>query len=179
MEVIMKRNAVFAFASCFIAAAILFLTGCGKEESATVKSPEGKVTVTTKQDGGKDVVKIETKQGSLTIKPGQQAVSVAELGAPVYPGSEVVTSGQLDNAKGPATGIAATYMMSTNDSYDKVVSFYKANLKNIQQTMNHTIGDQKMTIFMSGKAGNVRSIQIVAKTSGGPTNIQVTRITEK
>ena len=32
---------------------------------------------------------------------------------------------------------------------------------------------------MSGKAGNVRSIQIVAKTSGGPTNIQVTRITEK
>jgi len=179
MEVIMKRNTAFAFASCFIAAAILFMTGCGKDESATVKTPEGKVTVTNKQDSGKDVVKIETNQGSLTIKAGQQAVSETELGAPVYPGSEVVSSGQLGDAKGPAPGIAATYIMSTNDSYDKVVSFYKANLKNIQQTVNHTIGDQTMTIFMSGKAGNVRSIQIVAKTTGGPTNIQITRITEK
>jgi hypothetical protein len=175
----MKRKTVVVFASYIIAAAIIFVSGCGRDESKTITTPEGKVTVTTRQDGGKDVVKIETKQGSLTVKAGQQAVSEAELGAPIYPGSQVASSGRLDESKGTAAGVATAYIMTTDDNYDKVISFYKKNLKNIQQTMDQNFDDQKMTMFMSGKGGNIRTVQVVAKTSGGPTSIHVTKITEK
>ncbi|HOE17217.1 MAG TPA: hypothetical protein PLX02_05785 [Syntrophorhabdaceae bacterium] len=174
----MKRAGAFCMV-CILAAATIFMAGCGREESRTITTPEGKVTVTTKQEGGKEVVKVETKQGSVTIKAGAQAVSEAELGAPIYPGAEVVSSGQFGEKRDAAAGIASVYAMTTNDNYDKVVSFYKKNLKNIQQTMDQTIGDQKMTMFMSGKKGDMRNVQIIAKTSGGPTNIHVTKIMEK
>ncbi len=69
--------------------------------------------------------------------------------------------------------------MTTNDNYDKVVAFYKANLKKVEQSMNHIMGDEKIAMFTIGKEGDMKNIQIFAKTSGGPTNINITKITTK
>jgi hypothetical protein len=69
--------------------------------------------------------------------------------------------------------------LSTNDPFDKVVAFYKTNMKDVQQTMNQTAGDQKMVVFMAGRKGDMRNVQIVAGTSGGTTNIHITKVTGK
>ena len=45
--------------------------------------------------------------------------------------------------------------------------------------MNHTMGDEKIAMFTIGKEGDMKNIQIFAKTSGGPTNINITKITTK
>jgi hypothetical protein len=45
--------------------------------------------------------------------------------------------------------------------------------------MDQTMGDQKMSMFMSGKEGDMRTIQIMANASGGPTNIQITKVLDK
>jgi len=175
----MKRKAVVLCALLVIFTA-LFVTGCGRDDTKTFSTPDGKVTVTAKPGGqGEGVVKIEGKEGTVTVKAGPQAVSEAELGAPVYPGAQVVSSGQFSDAKGARSGVASTYMMTTNDSFDQVASFYKANLKDVQQAMDQTAGDQKMAMFMTGKKGDMRNIQVIAKTSGGPTNIHITKIVEK
>ncbi|HOW53497.1 MAG TPA: hypothetical protein PLR60_02490 [Syntrophorhabdaceae bacterium] len=176
----MKSKGVVLGALIVILAA-LCVAGCGREETKTFSTPDGKVTVTAKPGGpGEGVVKIEGKEGSVTVKTGPQAVSEAELGAPVYPGAQVVSSGQFsESKKGAASGLAAAYMMTTNDSFDKVVSFYKSNLKDVQQSMDQTSSDQKMAMFMTGKKGDMRNIQITAKASGGPTNIHIMKIVEK
>jgi hypothetical protein len=163
---------LFVTAACFVA-------GCGRDESKTFTTPGGTVKVTAKQSGQEGVVTVETKEGAATIKTGPQAVTEAELGAPVYPGAQVVSSGQFGQTKDAGSGVASTFLMSTNDSFDKVSAFYKTNLKDVQQSMDQTAGDQKIAMFMTGKKGNMRNVQITAKTSGGPTNIQITKIVEK
>lgn len=175
----MKRRSI-VFGALIVFFTVLCVTGCGREETRTISTPDGKVTVTTKTGGpGEGEVKVEGKEGTVTVKSGPQAVSEAELGAPIYPGAQVVSSGQFSDAKGSASGMASAYIMTTNDSFDKVVSFYKANLKNIQQSMDHTVGGQKMAMFTTGNKGDMRNIQITAKDSGGPTNINIMKIVEK
>jgi hypothetical protein len=175
----MKRGAVVFCALFVLYFAACLTAGCTSEESKTVVTPEGKATVTTKTDEGKSVVKVETKEGTLTVKSGPQAASEADVGVPIYPGAKVVSSSQLAETKDAASGIASTHSMTTNDNFDKVVSFYKSNLKDVQHSMDQTMGDQKMSMFMTGKEGDMRTIQIMASTAGGPTNIQITKVVEK
>lgn len=174
----MKTKMMVLCALSFLAAACV-TAGCGREESATFTTPEGKVTVTAKQSGAEGTVKVETKEGTATVTTGPQAVNEAELGAPVYPGAQVISSGQFGETKGTRAGSASAVLLSTNDSFDKVVAFYKASLKDIRQTMDQTAGDQKMVMFMAGREGNMRNVQIVAGASGGPTNIHIMKVTGK
>jgi hypothetical protein len=175
----MRRNAAVVCALFILYSLAWLTTGCSSEESKTVATPEGKATVTTKTDEGKSVVKVETEEGALTVQSGPQTVSEAEVGVPIYPGAKVVHSGHLAETKDAASGIAATYSLTTNDSFDKVVSFYRSNLKDVQHAMDQTMGDRKMSMFMMGKEGDMRTIQVMASTSGGPTSIQITKVVEK
>jgi hypothetical protein len=95
---------------CFLAAAFL-VAGCGREESATFATPEGKVTVTAKQSGAEGTVKVETKEGTATIKTGPQALNEAELGVPAYPGAHVISSGQFGETKGARSGSASAVLL--------------------------------------------------------------------
>jgi hypothetical protein len=91
----------------------------------------------------------------------------------------VISSGQFGETKGSRAGSASAVLLSTNDPFDKVVAFYKANLKDIRQTMDQTAADQKMVVFMAGNKGSMRNVQIVAGASGGPTNIHIMKVTGK
>lgn len=175
----MKRRAVVVRALLLLCSAALLTAGCGSEESKTVVTPEGKATVTTKTEGEKSVVKVETKEGTLTVKSGSQTVSEAEVGVPIYPGAKVVSTSQMAETKDAGSGKASTYSFTTNDGFDKVVGFYKTNLKNVQHSMDQTMGDQKMSMFMTGQEGDMRTIQVMANASGGPTNIQITKVVDK
>jgi hypothetical protein len=175
----MRRNAAVVCALFILYSLTCLTTGCSSEESKTVVTPEGKATVTTKTEGEKSVVKVETKEGTLTVQSGSQAISEAEVGVPFYPGAKVVHSGRLAETKDAASDIAASYSLTTNDSFDKVVSFYKSNLKDVQHAMDQSMGDQKMSLFMTGKEGDMRTIQVMASTAGGPTNIQITKVVDK
>lgn len=175
----MKKKGIIFSAIFFFMIGIFSFAGCGREESTTYSTPEGKVTVTARQEGRKEVVKLETKEGTLTVSAGPHAVSEAQLGVPIYPGAQIVSSGQLDHVKGSSSGIASSFLMTTDDNFDKVVAFYKANLKDIQQAMDQTMGNQRMAMFMSGKQGDMKNIQITGAPKGGPTNIQITKISER
>jgi hypothetical protein len=119
----MKREALVLCALFILYSAACLTAGCSSEESKTVVTPEGKATVTTKTEGEKSVVKVETKEVTITVKSGPQAVSEAEVGAPIYPGAMVVSASQLAETKDAGSGKASTYSMTTNDGFDKVVSF--------------------------------------------------------
>jgi hypothetical protein len=175
----MKKRAFVVRALFILYSAACLTSGCSSEESKTVVTPEGKATVTTKTEGEKSVVKVETKEGTLTVKSGSQTVTEAEVGVPIYPGAKVVSTSQMAETKDAGSGKASTYAFTTNDGFDKVVSFYKTTLKDIQHSMDQTMGDQKMSMIMTGKEGDMRTVQVMPSASGGPTNIQITKVVDK
>ena len=174
----MKIKNVFAPIVCIFIIATLFVAGCGKDEPKTVKTPEGKVTIKTEQEGGQGVVRVESEKGKVTVTTGgQQTVSEAELGVPIYPGAKTVSTGQFEGTRGSMPGVQ-TYMFVTTDGQDKVASFYKSNLKDVSQEITQTAGNKKTTIFTIGKKGAIH-LQVSGDVSGGETTIQVMKVVKK
>ena len=105
---------------------LIAVTGCG-EKKTTIKTPEGEVTV---EEGGGGKYTYETDEGEVTYDVSEGAPSEEELGAPIYPGAEYVEgSGGSVTGTGAEGGFAtAGAEFKTDDSYDKVVSFYQKEL---------------------------------------------------
>lgn len=175
----MKKEHIAAGTLTIIVAGMLFTTGCSKEESTSYSTPEGQVTVTTKQQDGKDTVTVKSAEGSLTVSTAPQTITAAQLGVPLYPGALLVSSAQLEQGRDAAPGVSATYLLTSSDGFDQVAAYYKANLKDIRQTMDQGMGDQKIALFLVGKKNAHKSVQIMSDTVEGKTAIQVTWLPEE
>jgi hypothetical protein len=171
----MKKGVIAAGALSVVFAGLLLASGCSREESTTYSTPEGDVTVTTRQQGGQDMTTVETGDGSLAVFSGPQSITEAQLGVPLYPGAQLFSSVQMDQA---GSG-AASYSLTSSDSFDQVVSFYRDNLKDVRQSMDQSMGGQKMAIFLVGKENELKSLQIMADLVAGKTAIQVTWLPEE
>ncbi|HET9393540.1 MAG TPA: hypothetical protein VFO29_08510 [Candidatus Rubrimentiphilum sp.] len=113
---------------------IVALAACGSQKTTTYSTSNGTATVT---DNGKTKT-LETKEGKITA--GQGAVDLSKLGAPLYPGA----SQTEDNSSvSVTTASGSSYMASftTNDSFDKVYSWYQGKMPK---------GSEKMHVSQEG-----------------------------
>jgi len=171
----MKKGIIAAGALPVVFVGLLLASGCGRDETTTYSTPEGDVTVTTRQQGGQDMTIVESGEGSLTVFSGPQSITEAQLGVPLYPGAQLFSSAQMDQAGAGA----ASYSLTSSDGFDQVVSFYRDNLKDVRQSMDQSMGGQKMAIFLVGKENELKSVQIMADLVEGKTAIQVTWLPEE
>lgn len=134
----------------FLALAVAFaLAGCGKSDTVSVQTPDGKATVST-DASGKTEGHYEGESGSLhtetdasgntsaefTDKEGNKStmnmgtsVDPADIGIELYPGSTRTESQTSDTKVETGPVIAYTVMRSTPDDPGKVVDFYKKLIK--------------------------------------------------
>lgn len=172
------RKLVLIGIACLVAA--LLVLGCGKSER-TIFVPGGKAKVTTEKSGGteKKTIEIKGKEGTATIEVDtKKKITEAELGIPVYPGSEVVSSGKYETQTKTEAGSVEHHILSTTDDLDKVVAFYKSKLKGVKNTFSMDQGKQKFTMFELGDDKEGLSVQIISDIKDGKTKtmINVTRM---
>jgi hypothetical protein len=139
----MKRAIILSMAAASLA---MLALGCGSK--TTTIAPGGKMTVNRSVTGQVKDMKVETKEGSGTVKLGSgKAVTEAELGVPVYPGAVEMMSGELKGSKMMNTPGYDQHVITTDDDIEKVKAFYKSNLKNAMN-QDMTQGNKKMSMFM-------------------------------
>lgn len=155
--------------------AVAMLAGCGKSEKTVYSGRDGKVTVKKDRLGGKEqTVNVQTEEGTATVTTGEKkTITEAELGAPVYPGAKVEVTGKYESGKSGGDESIEQHILYTPDSFDKVVAFYKANLKNIKGEQNMSSGDTKLAMFTIGEDKNQMMVQINWDASEKRTMIHV------
>lgn len=141
--------------------AALALTACGAHKT-TVVSSDGS-TVTT-NDNGKTTV--NTKEGSVTVGGD---VDPAKLGAPVYPGATKNEGGTIAVTQGNGSHSVATF--TTPDSFDKVYSYYKAQLPSDAEKMKVEQGGSSLASFQVADAKSGESTSVMIEGKGDQTQI--------
>jgi hypothetical protein len=131
------------------------LVGCSSHKTVSV----GDTTVTS-DDGNKSMT-VTTKEGTTTI--GRNAVDVAKLGVPVYPGA-VPGEGGFSFAAG--NGNTQMVTLTTGDAFDKVADWYKNRLGKDSEQMrvsNENSSVAEYTIGAAGKGAPSAAITITGK----------------
>jgi hypothetical protein len=165
----MRRLVILA--AVVTAVAVLAL-GCGRSEKTVYSGPGGKVTVEKNAKGEQQTVTFEGKEGKSTVSGGmEKTITEAELGAPVYPGAKVEMQSKMQGDK-PGDSFQQ-HILFTKDDYDKVIAFYKANLKNVKGEQNISTSDGKMTIFSVGEGKTQMMVHIGWDAKEKRTMIQV------
>lgn len=166
----------FALLGFMLFVIVMLAAGCGKNERTVYRGPGGKATVETRKTAGGEehTTSIDTKEGTATVKTGgDQTVTEAELGVPVYPGAKVEVSGKYESNKPDKEKSTSHYMLSTGDGFEKVAEFYKNNLKNVQGQQNMSQGDSKMAMFSIGKDKMEMMVHVIWDAKKKQTMIQV------
>jgi len=129
-----------------------------------------RIAKTAKVSQNGDKVKVETPFGTVeTNKDYQQAAK--DLGVDIYPGAKVQTSGAASTTFGGIHTVAATF--ETDDSVDKVCTFYKAKFPNAMATSS----TQDHCGIVSNSPPNMVTINVDAH--GGGSRFQITTVMKK
>ncbi len=107
--------------------------------------------------------------GTTTVDTTQGKVTVGKdtSGLPVYPGAK--TSGAASGSAGMAGGgTAHATVMTTDDSFDKVVAFYEGQMADAQKVKTGYGGTQVET-FVVGAGTNDTKTVVVSATNGKVT----------
>ncbi len=156
-----------------IAAIIVVVLFAGCSRSRTVVGPNMTVT-----DKGGGTTEVNTPGGKATVNTEKKTITEAELGVPVYPGAmvEVSSSYEGKSAESGPQGMNQT-VLSTPDDLDKVIAFYKANLKNPINSMVHEMDGVKMGMFtVKGTGGETIQVNVLPDKEKKVTTIQVMKM---
>jgi uncharacterized protein YxeA len=157
------------------------LTACSNEK--TVETPQGKVTVKKTAKG----VQVKNKDGSMSMEGDDKAghikvknedgknievsysaeklVEGFPADVPIYAGAKVKTSQLMDKKHAMA-------MLSTRDSPEETLKFYKAALPNNGWSVENEMTMSGMIMLSGSKGDNKLTVQIVKQ--GTATNINLT-----
>lgn len=173
-----------------IAVTLVLGAGCKHEvQTATYSTPQGSVTVkqdavsgTTSVNGPDGHTTVTTKDGTMvgtttdasgktsTVSVGNK-VDLAEFGMKPYPGATPKEGGSMRSDTPDGTSMAVT--LETKDDADKILAFYKTEMK-VETTM--TTGDGGMVTGTTPNAD--KAVVIVSKGANGNT-VQVTVVKKK
>jgi len=131
-------------------------------------------TVTTNGTGDNQTVTVESSGGSVTA--GKNAVDVAKLGLPVYPGATADESGAMSGTS--AQGSGALVSLKTSDSFEKVYGWYKAHLPANAQTMESSSAGTSVGSFVEGAAADKEQKTVTITSSAEGTTITLTVATK-
>ncbi len=124
---------------------------------AKIDPETGKVEVTTKGDDGK-----ETK---VEFGPGSSLPPDFPKSVPIYPGSKIMASVSLSEGK---SGHQVT--LTTPDSPQAVIDYYKKNLTGFKQDSEVGTGDTKMLMLSNPEL----SVSVSLSRSDNETVVQLT-----
>lgn len=163
-----KEVAVRLVAAFLVALLIgaFVLTGCGGSKR-TVTTADGSVTVT---EEGKNGSSIESKGGDskATASTEKPTVTEAELGIPVYPGATAEVTSTYEGSEGGKTQTMRQHLLTTPDSFDEVVAFYKSRLKDVESQSVTTVPDGQIAFF-----------HVPAPTPGGHVTVTINEDRDK
>jgi len=121
-----------------------------------------------RQEG--DNVKVETPFGTVeSTKDPQEAAR--NLGVDIYPGAKILQDGAASASFGGVHTVSVSF--ESDDSVDKVSSFYKSKFPNAIVTSS----DSNQSTIVSNDHNNLITINIRAE--GGRTKIQIANVTGK
>lgn len=121
-----------------------------------------------RQEG--DNVKVETPFGTVeSTKDPQEAAR--NLGVDLYPGAKVLKDGTASASFGGVHSV--TVSMDSDDSIDKVTSFYKSKFPNAMVTTS----DSNQSTIVTNDHKNLITINI--RSDGDRTKILITNVTGK
>lgn len=121
-----------------------------------------------RQEGGN--VKVETPFGTVESTNDPQAAA-RNLGVDIYPGAKVLKDGTASASFGGVHTVSVS--METDDSVDKVTSFYKSKFPNAMVTSSN--GNE--STIVSNDRKNLITINIQAE--GDRTKISISNVTGK
>jgi len=153
-----------------ILAAAIALAACGSEKSGRFETPDGqKGTFTADTSDGEGSFSIKTQDGEFHAQSGADVKARLPSGFTVYPGAEVVTNTVMKSNQGSNVAV----IMSSRDSKDKVVAFYRKQAEAAGVDIKTEIKSGEMTLI-SGEAssGLIFSLNTTAGDDG-VTGIQL------
>ena len=104
-------------------------------------------------------------------EPSSAATTAAASGAiPSYPGAATQASGSSSNMGQTATGT----VMTTDDSFDKVYTWYQQNMP-AGSEKSHTTAPVQSAVFMIGDPGKDQT-SLTITTSGAKTMITIAHV---
>jgi len=170
----MPRFSAPMLAALLLSASALVLAGCAKK-TTTVTTSAGNVTV--EQGAGGDTTTVKGAEGE--VKFGKGAVDPASLGLPVYPGAKPSDQNSVSmnsTAKGEGGQMV---MLTTDDSFDKVYGFYKAQMPAGTEKMKVATGGSQMATFQEGESGSKDSKTVMIQETAGKVTIQLVHATKQ
>jgi major membrane immunogen (membrane-anchored lipoprotein) len=150
----------------------LSLSSCGKSDTATINLDDGKggsTKVSSKNDGERSQVTITGADGKTATMSSDAKGAKFPAFAPQYPGSTVTS----------ATNIASndtnmqTVTMTSSDSVDAVVAFYKESVTKAGMPIGMTGNFDGTGTLQAGKGEKSPSIMVSAAPKEGNTEISL------
>ncbi len=138
-----------------ISAAALLVTGCGSGDEDAVQTAEGEVATQAEQAAGSSAI---------------EAVAGMPDGFSAYPGATVVTSTTIDTTDG--SGVLA--VMTTPDTADKVIAFYRAQAEAAGITIEGEMNANGTRLIGGEGAGGLAFSASASPGGEGTTTVQLT-----
>jgi hypothetical protein len=145
----------FLTSSLVIVAAFLAVTACNSKSSS---SSSGQTNATA------------TAAATEAATTSAAATSSAAGEVPAYPGAVTQASGSSSNMGSSAAG----QVMSTDDSFDKVYTWYQQNMP-AGSEKSHVTAPVESAVFTVGQPGQGQT-SVTLTTSGGKTMITIAKV---
>ncbi|MBV8344817.1 MAG: hypothetical protein JO190_07465 [Candidatus Eremiobacteraeota bacterium] len=147
----------FLTPSLIIVAALVAVTACNSKSSSS-SSDQSNASATT------------AAATSAAGTTSAAATSSAAGEVPAYPGAVTQASGSSSNMGSSAAG----QVMTTDDSFDKVYTWYQQNMP-AGSEKSHVTAPVESAVFMVGQPGQGQT-SVTLTTSGGKTMITVAKV---
>jgi predicted small lipoprotein YifL len=144
------------------------LAGCGTKDTTTVTAPDGS-KVETSKDGSS--MTVTTPDGGTASVGTGTVVTEADLGVPLYPGSQPV-DGQDMKVETP-TEKSMLSTRSTSDDPKKVQEFYQSQVKDLKFTTMEAAGDVTVMGNVERADGSRIVVTAVRKSGENVTTVTV------
>ena len=151
--------------SLVLVAAMLTITACTSKSSSS--SDQSSATATTEASAAADA------QASPEDTSGTEASAAPTTAAneiPTYPGATTQASGSSSNMSGSAAGS----VMSSDDSFDKVYTWYQQHMP-AGSEKSHMTSPVQSAVFTVGDPGSGQTSVTIA-TQGSKTMITVAKV---
>jgi hypothetical protein len=146
----------FLTSSLIVVAALVAVTACNSKSSSSSDQSNAAATAAATE--------------AASASPGAAATSAAAGEVPTYPGAVTQASGSSSNMGSSATG----QVMTTDDSFDKVYTWYQQNMP-AGSEKSHVTAPVESAVFTIGQPGQGQT-SVTLTTSGGKTMITIAKV---
>jgi hypothetical protein len=153
----------FLTSSLMIVAALVAVTACNGKSSSSSSDQSNASATTAAATSGAD-----TTNASATTAAA--ATSSAAGDVPAYPGAVTQASGSSSNMGSSAAG----QVLTTDDAFDKVYTWYQQNMP-AGSEKSHVTAPIESAVFTIGQPGQGQT-SVTLTTSGGKTMITIAKV---